>query len=119
MVLTRAPRFLDKARLFPGAAFLLGFDTAVRLVDAKYYAPVPGGSPADAVVAALLPLAAGGTRFVVAGRWDASSRRFLTLADALPGVPPLLRPMFIELPEAAFRLDVSSTQLRAAAGAGT
>src|SRR5439155_12492175 len=34
---TRAATFEAKAGLFPGAAFVLGFDTAVRLIDPKYY----------------------------------------------------------------------------------
>jgi hypothetical protein len=33
VVVTRAPRFMDKARLFPGASFVLGVDTAARLVQ--------------------------------------------------------------------------------------
>ena len=84
---------------------------------------------------ALLALKSAGTRFLVAGRADASPAtgpgsgaaaggcdgvggRFLTLTrDLAPSIPPLLRPLFVELPEAAFRLDVSSTQIRAAAAA--
>ena len=37
VVLTRAPRFVDKARLFPGATFLVGADTAIRLDDLRFY----------------------------------------------------------------------------------
>lgn len=33
----QAPLFTDKATLFPGATFVVGYDTAVRLVDEKYY----------------------------------------------------------------------------------
>ena len=35
--LTRAATFAEKAALFPGAAFVLGWDTAVRVIDPKYY----------------------------------------------------------------------------------
>ena len=35
--LTRAPTFLEKARLFPGTTFVIGADTAERLVAPKYY----------------------------------------------------------------------------------
>src|SRR6185503_4600123 len=35
--LTRAPTFLDKSRLFPGTTFVVGADTAERLVAPKYY----------------------------------------------------------------------------------
>ena len=34
---TRAAAFEKKADIFPGAAFVLGWDTAVRLIDPKYY----------------------------------------------------------------------------------
>src|SRR5947208_570464 len=35
---TRAATFAAKADLFPGAAFVLGWDTAARLIDPRYYA---------------------------------------------------------------------------------
>src|SRR5262249_43204035 len=35
--LTRAPTFLEKSRLFPRTTFVIGADTAGRLVAAKYY----------------------------------------------------------------------------------
>ena len=35
--LTRAPRFVDKARLFPGNVFAVGADTAARIVAPGYY----------------------------------------------------------------------------------
>ena len=35
--LTRAPTFLEKSRLFPGTTFVIGADTAERLVAPKYY----------------------------------------------------------------------------------
>src|SRR5207253_2225903 len=38
--LTRAPTFVEKARLFPGAVFVVGVDTAVRIVQPRFY----GGS---------------------------------------------------------------------------
>src|SRR5215831_14178359 len=35
--LTRAPTFVEKSRLFPGTTFVIGADTAERLVAARYY----------------------------------------------------------------------------------
>src|SRR5207247_5215776 len=35
--LTRAPTFVEKSRLFPGTTFVVGADTAERVVGAKYY----------------------------------------------------------------------------------
>jgi len=113
IAVTRCPRFIDKARLFPGAAFAIGYDTAVRLLDPVYYGGV------DAMVDALLVLRGQGTRFIVAGRVEqgAAGGAFKTLDDLAPGIPPPLAPMFIPIPASDFRLDVSSTQLRAAAAA--
>src|SRR5207244_2940342 len=35
--LTRAPTFVEKGRLFPGAALVVGADTAARIVDRRFY----------------------------------------------------------------------------------
>ncbi len=35
--LTRAPTFLEKSRLFPGTTFVIGADTAERLIAPRYY----------------------------------------------------------------------------------
>jgi hypothetical protein len=34
--ITNAPTFKDKAKIFPGARFVVGYDTAARIVDPKY-----------------------------------------------------------------------------------
>jgi hypothetical protein len=99
---TRAPTFAQKARLFPGAAFVVGADTIERIGEARYY-----GSPA-ARDAALEELAAAGTRFLVFGR--VVEGRFCGLAD-LP-LPSLLADMCTGVPAERFRRDISSTELR-------
>ena len=104
LLLTRAPRFLEKARLFPGNTFVIGWDTAVRLVQPRYY----GGSDA-AMHAALEELCELGARFLVAGRVN-SEGRFLSLQDT--AVPGEFADMFEAIPEHLFRADVSSTDLR-------
>ena len=104
--LTAAPTFAEKAALFPGTAFVVGHDTAVRLLDPKYT-----GDSAAARDAALAALLAGGTRFVVGGRLDAAGR-FRVWDGA--GCPPHLAGLFVGLAEADFRHDLSSTALRAA-----
>lgn len=103
LTLSRAPLFVEKAALYPGRAFVLGYDTAARLLDPRYY----GGE--EAMLAALAAVAAAGCRFVVAGRL--ADGRFRTLAD-LP-VPPAHAGLFAPIPEALFRADISSTALRA------
>ena len=104
VLLTRAETFFKKARLFPGRTFVVGWDTAVRLVAPRYY-----GDDRDAMLGALAEMWAGGTRFIVAGREDQGA--FKTLEDV--PVPQGFEPLFSGLPERVFREDVSSTQLRA------
>src|SRR5262245_12551570 len=103
--LTRAPTFREKARLFPGTMFVVGIDTAERIVQPRYY----GGRDA-AMRAALEKIAGRGSRFLVAGRLNGAGR-FATVADA--AIPAEYRGLFTAIPEAQFRNDVSSTSLRA------
>jgi hypothetical protein len=105
--LTRAPTFHEKAELFPGAVFVVGADTAARIVQPRFY-----GSEA-AMRAALDTLRARGCRFLVAGRVNAEGT-FAGLEDL--ALPAAYRDLFTGLPAAAFRMDLSSTQLRAASG---
>lgn len=104
---TRAATFVEKARLFPGAAFVLGADTAARVVEPRFY-----GGEAAAMNAALDSFRRQGCRFLVAGRVDAQGR-FVGLADL--ALPAEHRDLFEGIPEEAFRRDLSSTQLRAGA----
>ena len=104
--LTRAPTFLEKSRLFPGATFVIGADTAERLVAPRYY-----GESEAAMLAALDEMAERGTRFLVAVRRDAAGRVH-GLADA--AIPDRFAGLFTEIPEARFRVDVSSTEIRTA-----
>jgi hypothetical protein len=102
VLLTRAPTFVEKGRLFPGAVFVLGWDTAVRLVEPRYY----GGE--DELRRAFQELRTLGCRFIVGGRTVEGA--FRTLADIR--LPEEFAPMFEAIPESRFRADVSSTALR-------
>jgi nicotinamide mononucleotide (NMN) deamidase PncC len=104
--LTRAPTFAEKAELFPGVVFAVGADTAVRIVQPRYY-----GDSEERMIAALAAIRERGCRFLVAGRRGADGR-FQTLAD-IP-LPAAAVGLFEAIPESAFHLDISSTQLRAA-----
>lgn len=108
VILTRAPLFVEKAALFPGSCFVLGYDTAVRLVDPRYY----GGEPARDK--ALGAIQARGCRFLVAARPMPDGIR--TLADV--PVPATLADLFLELPRSDFLLDLSSTELRGRSAVG-
>lgn len=101
---THAPRFVQKAALFPGAIFIVGADTAWRVVDPQYY----GGERAG-VHAALAQIRSHGCRFLVACRVDAAAR-CVELADV--PVPPAFHTLFDAIPVERFRLDICSTALR-------
>ena len=103
--LTRAPTFVEKARLFPGTTFVVGADTAERLFGPKYY-----GDDEARMHAALEEIASSGGSFLVAVRIDAAGR-LRALAD-LP-VPRRYADLFTEIPEHRFRVDTSSSEIRA------
>lgn len=102
LILTRAPRFVDKAALMPGATFVLGYDTAVRLLNPKYY---PDGD----VSSSLAQIAQHNCRFIVAGR--ISNDGVFHLFD-VQVVPNAWRHLFSVIDEQTFRNDLSSTSLR-------
>jgi hypothetical protein len=103
--LTRAPTFVEKSRLFPGTTFVIGADTAERLVAPKYY-----GNDEVRMLAALEEIANSGGSFLVAVRADAAAR-LRSLGD-IP-VPRRYADLFSEIPENRFRLDTSSSEIRA------
>ncbi len=103
VAVTRAHVFYRKADLFPGCTFVIGWDTATRLVDPRYY----DGSDVQ-LVSALERIRGHGCRFLVAGR--AHDGAFRTLNDV--PIPRGLADLFESIPESAFRQDVSSTELR-------
>ncbi len=103
VVLSREPLFRDKARLYPGSVFVIGYDTATRLVDPVYYR-----DDRKLMLEAFETIREEGCRFLVAGR--TIEGRFHTLAD-LP-IPESARDLVDCIPENVFRLDLSSTELR-------
>ena len=106
IVITRAATFVEKARLMPGAAFVIGYDTAVRLFDDRFYADAVSSS---LTMDAMREIAEQGSRFVVGGRHDQHGE-FKTVRDL--DVPKGLRSLLIEIPEAEFSDPISSTLLR-------
>jgi hypothetical protein len=101
--ITRAPTFVEKSRLFPGAIFIVGADTVTRIGDPRYY-----GDDVARRDEALAAIAAAGCRFLVFGR--KVGEQFETLADV--ALPPALAALCEGVPADAFRDDVSSTELR-------
>jgi hypothetical protein len=100
---TRAPTFVQKAELFPGRTFVLGADTAARVVQPRYY-----GDDA-AMERALDAIRDCGCRFFVGGRVDRDGR-FVDVGGIQ--IPVRYRDLFTGVGEAEFRVDVSSTELR-------
>jgi hypothetical protein len=103
--LTRAPTFVEKSRLFPSATFVIGADTAERLVAPKYY-----GDDERRMHVALEEIANSGSSFLVAVRIDAVGR--VRALNDIP-VPRRYVDLFTEIPEHRFRVDISSSEIRA------
>ncbi|KAJ4767882.1 Nucleotidylyl transferase superfamily protein [Rhynchospora pubera] len=103
VIISNQPYFYKKAELFPGSAFVIGADTAVRLVNPKYY-----GGDYSRMLEILLECKRTGTTFIVGGR--KVDGIFKVLDDC--EIPEELREMFISIPEDKFRVDISSTELR-------
>ena len=103
VVLTRAETFYKKALLFPGTTFILGWDTAVRLVDPKYYS-----DDIDFMFSKLCEMSASGTKFLVAGR--EKNGVFQSVSDV--DIPKGFERLFGGISEDQFRVDISSTELR-------
>lgn len=107
VAVSRLGTFEAKAAAWPGATFVIGIDTALRVVDPRFY-----GGTRQNLAHALTGLRESGCRFLVAGR-ATETGRFRTVAD-LPDLSdiPAARDLFEPIPEKEFRLDLSSTDIR-------
>ena len=101
--LTRAALYADKAALFPGTVFVVGADTAERVLQPRFY----GGE--RQMMEAVAAIGAAGCRFLVAARPLPTG--LLTLGRLR--VPDALRALFLELPADRFCLERSSSGIRA------
>jgi hypothetical protein len=102
---TRAPTFVEKATLFPGVVFVVGADTAQRLVEARYYQDSEA-----CMIAALEQIRGQGCRFLVAGRRGRDGN-YVGLEHL--AMPSAHRDLFTAIPQAEFDVPFSSTELRA------
>lgn len=105
--LTSAPTFVEKLALFPGAPFLVGADTFVRLGDPRYY-----GDSVERAAAAVERISRESGGLIVFGR--ARDGHF-TEPSRLEAPAPL-RSIARFVTEEEFRDDISSTALRRARG---
>ena len=105
LVLTDAPLFVQKAALLPNTTFVVGIDTALRIVMPKYY----GGE--EQMKEVLTAIREAGCSFLVAGRLVGGE----WMEPKSVQTPAGFEQLFTSLP--AFRVDLSSTELREAAKA--
>lgn len=103
IIITTAPDFLSKSKLFPACAFVVGVDTILRVGDPRFYQF--NEKLRDRSIEAI---AAAGCRFLVFGRMVAD--RFLN--GRTSQLPASLRSICEFVSEESFRVDISSTQLR-------
>ena len=103
LIFTDAPTFLEKARLFPKACFILGADTLLRIVDKKYY-----DNDEKLLASSIDELCELGCKMVVFGR-DLDGE-FVTLDDLK--LPEKFKRLCVGVEEKEFRSDISSTLLR-------
>jgi phosphopantetheine adenylyltransferase len=115
-LISRAPTFLEKSRIMPGASFVIGYDTAVRLFDDRYYPAYQRETDPDntgsATLAAMSEIRRNGCEFIVAGR--VTEDGFKTVQDL--DIPDGYREMLRGIPVEMFREDISSTQIRRSSG---
>ncbi|KAF0244866.1 MAG: hypothetical protein FD167_3600 [bacterium] len=102
IVVTKAATFIEKTHLFGGCNYILGYDTALRLLSSRYY------DSEEAMIDCLNSIVKQGGRFLVAARMQ--DNQVKTLADLI--IPKDLQSFFLEIPVERFRVDISSTILR-------
>ncbi|XP_027364416.1 uncharacterized protein LOC113871526 isoform X2 [Abrus precatorius] len=107
VIISNQPYFYKKAELFPGSAFVIGADTAVRLINPKYY---------DGDYKKMLKILIGCKEiectFLVGGRNVDGVFKVLDDID----IPEELKDMFVSIPAEQFCMDISSTELRKRSG---
>ncbi|XP_061356525.1 uncharacterized protein LOC133300955 isoform X1 [Gastrolobium bilobum] len=107
VIISNQPYFYKKAELFPGSTFVIGADTAVRLINPKYY-----DGDYDKMLKILIGCKQTGCTFLVGGRNVDGAFKVLDDLD----VPEELKDMFISIPAEQFRMDISSSEIRKRSG---
>lgn len=103
LVVTNLPTFVEKSRCFPKCCFVIGVDTAMRIVDRRFY-----DNSQNLMSASLQKIAENGCHFLVAPRiYD---EKLLTLSSL--SISSAYEPLFEEISPEEFRVDLSSTYLR-------
>ena len=112
VVVTRAPLYIDKAKIFPNSTFVIGSDTFERIVDPKYY----GDKSIRAMRVVLDGIRECKCTFLVFGRKNSKTGVFETaemiLKKSGESISECVKGMYSSVPEKAFRVDLSSTEIR-------
>ncbi|GLU04699.1 hypothetical protein SLE2022_218350 [Rubroshorea leprosula] len=107
VIISNQPFFYKKAELFPGSAFVIGADTAARLINPKYY-----DGDSNKMVEILTGCKNTGCTFLV-GNHNVDGV-FKVFEDF--DIPEVLRDMFISIPAETFCMDTSFTEIRKRSG---
>lgn len=110
VLISNAPTFVSKARLFPGTTFIVGYDTAKRVLENRFY-----NNSQKQMRHSLDELGQLDCSFLVAGRVD-DYGTFFEAAEL--EVPVEFKHLFSFIPPGQFRLDISSSELRRISSAG-
>ncbi len=104
IIVTKSSKFLDKAILFPNSYFIVGYDTALRILDESYLGINESLDNLFTVIKKK------GCKFIVAGRTDVTGPKFDNLN--LKNIHIKYRNLFQIIEEKNFRADISSTEER-------
>lgn len=104
VAITSAKLFVEKAEMFPNHGLIVGIDTARRVLDPCYY-----GNSVPKMIEAMQAIDKCGCYFVVGGRKHGADWDDLSCLE----VPAEVRHMFKGINPADFRVDISSTEIRA------
>ena len=102
-IVTRAGKFTEKSKLFPGSTFVLGIDTLIRAFNEKFY------QNRNQMLEELDIFNSNNNNFLVFGR--ETDGTFMTLEDL--NIPEHIKNRFKQVDEENFRYDISSSSLRA------
>jgi len=101
LIFSNAPTFIEKAEAYPGATFIVGADTMLRIADSKYYDDLD-------IDTAIKKMAARGISFLVFGR--VIDNQFSELTDLV--LPESLMALCAGVKATEFRRDISSSDAR-------
>lgn len=109
VAITTARLFVEKAQMFPNHGLIVGIDTARRVLDPQYY-----DNSEEKMIAAMNAIESYGCYFIVGGRKHGETWDDLSCLD----VPAVVQGMFKGINPSDFRVDISSTEIRARAMSG-